>query len=57
MIRIAKFANGKNMQLIQSGPGGIVVEAFTGLFTLFLNPRKLLCFANFPLNPDLYMQY
>ena len=35
MIRIAKFANGKNMQLIQSGPGGIVVEAFTGLFTVF----------------------
>ena len=23
------------MQLIQSGPGGIVVEAFTGLFTVF----------------------
>ena len=35
MIRIAKFANGKNMQLIQSGPGGIVVEALTGLFTVF----------------------
>ena len=41
MIRIAKFANGKNMQLMQSGPGGIVVEAFTGFF-LFLNPRKLI---------------
>ena len=53
MIRIAKFANGKNMQLIQSGPGGIVVEALTGLFT-FLNPRKLFCFANFLLSGPLY---
>ena len=41
IIRIAKFANGKNMQLIQSGPGGIVVEAFTGLFTVFVSAKAI----------------
>ena len=41
MIRIAKFANGKNMQLVQSGPGGIVVESFTGLFTVFVSAKVI----------------
>ena len=49
MIRIAKFANGKNMQLIQSGPGGIVVEAFTGLFTVFIS-AKVIVLYKFSLN-------
>ena len=34
MIRIAKFANEKKSAMIQSGPGGVVVEAFTGLFSV-----------------------
>ena len=41
MIRIAKFANGKNMQLMQSGPGGIVVEAFTGFFSVFESAKVI----------------
>ena len=41
MIRIAKFANGKNMQLMQSGPGGIVVEAFTGFFSVFESAKDI----------------
>ena len=43
MIRIAKFANGKNMQLMQSGPGGIVVEAFTGSFSVFKSAKVNNC--------------
>ena len=33
------------MQLIQSGPGGIVVEAFTGLFSVFESAKVIQCFA------------
>ena len=29
------------MQLIQSGPGGIVVEAFTGLFSVFESAKVI----------------
>ena len=43
MIRIAKFGNGKNTQLIQSGLGGIVVEAFTGLFSVFESTKVKNC--------------
>ena len=49
MIRIAKFANGKNMQLIQSGPGEIVVEAFTGLFTVFESAKVIIVLCKFSL--------
>ena len=56
MIRIAKFASGENMKLIQSGPGGIVLEAFTGLFSVF-ESAKVIVFCNFLLNLDPYMQY
>ena len=41
MIRIAKFASGENMKLIQSGPGGIVLEAFTGLFSVFESAKVI----------------
>ena len=45
------------MQLIQSGPGGIVVEAFTGLFSVFLIRESYSVLCNFLLNLDPYMQY
>ena len=41
MIRIAKFANERNLQMIQSGPGGIVVEAFTGLLSVCASAKDI----------------
>ena len=37
MIRIAK------LQMIQSGPGGIVVKAFTGLLSVFESAKVNNC--------------
>ena len=39
------------MQLIQSGPGGTVVEAFTGLFSVF-ESAKVIVLCKFSLNLD-----
>ena len=54
MIRIAKFANGKNMQLIYNQVPAELLWKLLQVCLLFLNPRKLLCFANFLLSGPLY---